>query len=78
MSKGPIASVDLQPSEAQVFAAASRFFAARIATGAVTADSEPAVMDQCIRSAIRMAVRVDRLVQSDDEAMGLGAHGSGL
>ncbi len=30
-------------------------------------------MEHCIQSAIRMALRVDRLLQSDDEAIGLGS-----
>lgn len=72
MSTGPIAALVLQPSEAAVFAAASRFFAAYIAAGQVTQDSEAATMEYCIRSAIKMALRVDRLLQSDGESVGLG------
>lgn len=73
MSNGPIAALSLQESEAHLLAAASRFFAARIAAGQVSDDGEDAVMEQCILLAIHMATRVDRLVQSDDEAIGLGA-----
>jgi hypothetical protein len=71
MSTEPIA-LKLQSSEAAVFAAASRFYAAYIAAGQVTQDSEEATMEYCIHSAIKMALRVDRLVQSDDESVGLG------
>ncbi len=73
MSNGLIAVVGLQQSEAAVLAAASRLFAAHIGAGRVTDDSEASVMEHCIRSAIRMALRVDRLLQSDDEAIGLGS-----
>ena len=73
MSNGLITVVGLQQSEAAVLAAASRLFAAHIAAGRVTDDSEASVMEHCIQSAIRMALRVDRLLQSDDEAIGLGS-----
>ena len=76
MSNGPVAAVDLQHSESQVLAAASRLFAARIAAGQVDEGSEETVMEHCIQTAIRMAMRVDRLLQSDDEAVGLGARAS--
>ena len=71
MSTEPIA-LKLQSSEAAVFAAASRFYAAYIAAGQVTQDSEATTMEYCIHSAIKMALRVDRLLQSDDESVGLG------
>ena len=73
MSNGPIAALELQRSEAEVFAAASGLYAACIAAGQVTQDSQASVMEHGIRTAIAMAVRVDRLLQSDDESLGLGA-----
>lgn len=72
MSAGPIAALELQASEAAVFAAASRFYAAYIAAGQVTQDSEASTMEYCIHSAIKMALLVDRLIQSDGESVGLG------
>jgi hypothetical protein len=76
MSKEPIAALTLQPSETAVLAAASRFYAAYIAAGQVTQDTEASTMEYCVHSAIKMALRVDRLLQSDDESVGLGRRDS--
>jgi hypothetical protein len=73
MPNGPIAAVELQPSEAHVLAAASRLFAAHISAGHVSRESEESIMEHCIKTAIRMALRIDRLLQSEDETLGLGA-----
>jgi hypothetical protein len=72
MSRGPIAALELQPSEAAVLAAASRLLAARLGAGIVSVDASDDELDRCVRLAIRLAVRVDRLLQSDTEATGLG------
>jgi hypothetical protein len=73
MSNGPIAALELQPSEAHVLAAASRLLAAHVAAGRLTNETLEATMEQCVRQAIHMAIRIDRILQSDDEAVGLGA-----
>jgi phosphate/sulfate permease len=67
MSRSAIAFLELQPSEAVVVAAASRFFAAYIAGGRVTEETEEQVMRYCVRAAIRLALETDNLVQSDEE-----------
>ena len=71
MSNGPIASLELQSSEAHVLAAASRLLAAHISTGNVSDDELEATMEQCVRQAIHLAVGIDRILQSDDEPTGL-------
>ncbi|MBY0399936.1 hypothetical protein K2X89_06545 [Myxococcota bacterium] len=72
MSQGPIVALELQPSEAHVLAAASRLLAARLGAGGMAVDPSDDEIDRCVRIAIRLAVRVDRLLQSDAEATGLG------
>ncbi len=76
MSNGPIASIELQQSEAAVLAVASRFFAAYISSGKIDEASQDEMMERCIMTALRMALRVDRLLQSDDEHVGLGPRSS--
>jgi hypothetical protein len=73
MSQEPIAALELQPSESAVLAAASRLLAARVGAGGMAVDPSDDEIDRCVRLAIRLAVRVDRLLQSDGEATGLGA-----
>ena len=68
----PITSVELQPSETHVLAAASRIYAAFIASGQVSMQSAEEMIETSVRQAIHMAYRVDRLVQSDDEHSGAG------
>ena len=75
VSHGPIAAVELQESEAAVLANAGRLFAAHIAAGKVSPENEDAVMEHCIQKAIAMALRVDRLLQSDGEATSLRRRG---
>jgi hypothetical protein len=72
MAKGPVAALELQPSELAVYTAASRFFAALLGAGRVSDENQAAVMRYCIESALRMALETDRLVQSDGEATGEG------
>lgn len=76
MSNGPIASIELQQSEAAVLAVASRFFAAYISSGKIDAAAQDETMEHCIMAALRMALRVDRRLQSDDEHVGLGPRSS--
>ncbi len=76
MSNGPIAAIELQQSEAAVLAVASRFFAAYISSGKIDAAAQDETMEHCIMTALRMALRVDRLLQSDDEHTGLGLRSS--
>ena len=59
--------VNLQHSESQVYAAASRIFAGMVASNAVTAQNEAAQIEKSIDLALRMAQRVDTRVQSAEE-----------
>jgi hypothetical protein len=61
------AYLKLQPSEQAVLAAASRVFAALVATNQVTDANEPEMVNRAVRSAIRLAVVTEKMVQSDDE-----------
>ena len=57
----------LQPSETAVLHAASRIMAGFIATGAVTEDNELEQSDRAVRLATRMALVIEKYVQSDNE-----------
>ena len=57
----------LQPSETAVLHAASRIMAGSIATGAVTEDNELEQSDRAVRLATRMALVIEKYVQSDNE-----------
>ena len=57
----------LQPSETAVLHAASRLMAGFIAGGQVTADNELAQSDRAVRLATRMALVIEKYVQSDNE-----------
>ena len=63
----------LLESEKAVFRAACDIYAAYVAAGKVElqGDSEKELMERAIRTAISMAKRVDKLVQSDSEMPGL-------
>lgn len=63
----PRASVNLARSEAAVFAAASRLFAAYVAHGEVNSETESHLMDECLRMAIQLARRADDRIRSDNE-----------
>ena len=60
-------NLKLQPSEAAVFHAASRIYAAYIASGQVGDQEAEAWMNRAIAEAIQMADATDQLVVSDDE-----------
>jgi hypothetical protein len=76
MSNEPIAAIGLQPSEVQLLAAASRIDSAHVASGQLPQDSEASTMESRIHLAIKMALRIDQLLQSHDEALGLGFRNS--
>lgn len=67
----------LEKSETAVVHAASRIYAAYVASGALADHSEDEILQKSVRIAIRMALFTDNLVQSDDEQM-LGVLGLGL
>ena len=57
----------LQPSETAVLHAASRIFAGFVANGEVTTENEKELSDRAVRLATRMALVIEKYVQSDDE-----------
>jgi hypothetical protein len=59
--------ISLQPSEAAVYAAASRIYAAYIASGHVTAGNENGMIDRSVDEAVQMAQLIEEKVQSDQE-----------
>lgn len=59
--------LQLQPSEQAVLHAASRILASFIASGTLTKDNERELCDRSVHLAARMAIVVERYVQSDDE-----------
>lgn len=59
--------LQLQPSEQAVLHAASRILAGFAAHGTLTKDNEAELCDRSVRLAARMAVVIERYVQSDDE-----------
>ena len=63
----PEAYLSLQRSEEAVVHAASRIYAAYIASGQVTDDIIDDMVARSVRTAIKMTTLADKLVQSDDE-----------
>jgi hypothetical protein len=61
------AYLSLEPSETAVLHAASRILAGYIASGVVTAANEDDVADRAVRQAARMALVIEKYVQSDGE-----------
>ena len=61
------AYVQLQPSETAVLHAASRIFASFVANGQVTEANEKELSDRSVKLATRMALVIEKYVQSDDE-----------
>jgi translation initiation factor 2B subunit (eIF-2B alpha/beta/delta family) len=57
----------LQHSESVVCEMASRFLAAYIASGQLTADNGEELVERSIQLAISMAQKADRAIESDDE-----------
>lgn len=66
-SMKPEAFLRLEQSETVVVHAASRIFSAYVSSGQVNADNEEEMVLKAIRTAVRMALTTDRLVQSDEE-----------
>ena len=62
-------AVSLKPSEAAVFAGATRIFSAYVAAGLVVDGNAEQMAEKAVDIAISMAGRIDELVQSDDELM---------
>jgi hypothetical protein len=61
------AYLNLQPSEEAVLHAASRIFAAFIASGAVTPENQNELADRSVKAATRMALVIEKYIQSDNE-----------
>lgn len=61
------AYLKLEESEQAVLQAASRIFAAYIASGAVDEANQHALADRSVQLATRMAVVVEKYIQSDNE-----------
>ena len=61
------AYLKLEPSEQAVFHAASRLFAAYVASGQVTDATEAELMKRAVSRSIQLALFVERSVQSDGE-----------
>lgn len=59
--------IKLQHSESVVVHAASRIYAAYIAAGKVSDNSEDEWMKRAIREAVKIAIATDSAVVSDDE-----------
>ncbi len=59
--------VRLQQSEGIVAGIASRLLAAYVAAGQVTPTTEDAMIDRSLSLAVRLARKVDLLIESDDE-----------
>ena len=57
----------LKPSEAAIYAAASRIYAAYIASGQKNDTNQAELMRLSIQEAVRIARTVEDLIQSDDE-----------
>ena len=65
--QGAAAYLVLQPSETAVLHAASRLMAGFIANGQVDAENELEQSDRAVRLATRMALVIEKYVQSDNE-----------
>ena len=58
----------LQPSEAEVFQAASRIYSAYLSTNQVSEGQEDQYIEKAVLTAIKLAKRCDEAVVSDDES----------
>jgi len=68
-----IAALELQHSETAVGHAASRIFAALVASGQVTEANAAERIRYCVRTALEIALETDRVLESDDERGGTPA-----
>ena len=71
-SRSNVASLSLQPSEASVFEAASRMYAALLGAGRVNDTNAQGIMRYCLRSALQLAVEAEKMIQSEEEIVGQG------
>jgi len=67
----PIAALELQPSESVVVHAASRILSSLIASGRLTEASRQDLIAFSVRTAIDLALEIDRILVSDDEGGGV-------
>jgi hypothetical protein len=59
--------LSLQASEIALLGAAAQIFSAYIVSGHVTGGNESDMMDRSLSEALKMARRVEEMVQSDNE-----------
>ena len=59
--------LSLQPSEVALLGAAAQIFSAYIISGHVTGGNESDMMDRSLSEALKMAKRLEEMVQSDTE-----------
>jgi hypothetical protein len=59
--------LSLQPSETALLGAAAQIFSAYIVSGHVTGGNESDMMDRSLSEALKMARRLEEMVQSDGE-----------
>jgi len=59
--------LSLQPSETALLGAAAQIFSAYIVSGHVTGGNESEMMDRSLAEALKMARRLEEMVQSDNE-----------
>ena len=71
-SRSNVAALSLQPSEAHVFEAASRFYAALLGAGRINDTNAPGIMRYCLRAAMQLAVEAEKMIQSEEEIVGQG------
>jgi hypothetical protein len=71
-TRSNVAALALQPSEATVFEAASRFYAALLGAGRINESNQAGIMRYCLRSAMQLAVEAEKMIQSEEEIEGQG------
>jgi len=59
--------LSLQPSEIALLTSAAHIFSAYVMSGHVTGGNESDMMDRSVAEALKMARRIEELVQSDSE-----------
>jgi hypothetical protein len=67
-SRSNVAALALQPSEAQIFEAASRFYAALLGAGRINDTNATGIMRYCLRAAMQLAVEAEKMIQSEEQA----------
>jgi hypothetical protein len=69
-ARSSVAALSLQPSEAQVFEAASRFYAALLGAGRINESNQQGIMRYCLRSALQLATEAEKMIQGEEQATG--------